>query len=149
MFFSQSIIIFVTSFCNLIVSYKSHKLFRIEFSEAKTLELENKKVNDFLSILVPKFVRYLMTQAKCSLGAFLRYLQLRRYSLKPKHADRWYPGPYLPNFRWLLPTKRHSKNRGFSLNFFIFSIFSSFFPLKDCWQDLYGMRWLSEFRASL
>jgi len=61
-------IIFTTSFCNLIVSYKSHRLFRIEFSEAKTLELENKKVNDFLSILVPKFVRYLMTQGIVSLS---------------------------------------------------------------------------------
>ena len=61
-------ILLITSLSHLLLIYKSHKIERKEFSEAKTLEIENKKVNDFLSILVPKFVRYLMTQGIFSLS---------------------------------------------------------------------------------
>lgn len=64
----EFLLLFVSFFCEAILFIRSKLLARKEFSEAKTLELENKKVNDLLSVLVPKFVKYLMTQGIFSLS---------------------------------------------------------------------------------
>ena len=66
--FQQFILLLISSLCFFISTFRLHYSARKEFSEAKTLEIEEKKVNDFLSILVPKFVKYLMTQGIFSLS---------------------------------------------------------------------------------
>lgn len=48
--------------------YQSHYFARKEFSEMKILEIEKKRVNDFLSNLVPNFVKYFLVQGIVSLS---------------------------------------------------------------------------------
>jgi len=68
MLLQEFLILFISILCFFNSSFRLHYSARKQFSEAKTLEIEEKKVNDFLSILVPKFVKYLMTQGIFSLS---------------------------------------------------------------------------------